>query len=112
MVECFVNFPNLFAEQEIKRPNCVLTELASMLNMLPPPYHFMNSFTATVEINGASYTGTPADSQKEAANKAAFVAIWEIEPHHCEFMGNGKQSSQELSQKTKHHKRKRRTGTA
>ena len=75
-----------------------------MLNMLPPTYHFMNFVTTTVEINGASYTGTPTDSQKEAANKVAFVAIWEIEPHHCEFLGNGKQSSQELSQRTKQQK--------
>lgn len=65
-----------FKFKERKRPNSVLAELASMKNMPP-------TFTATVEINGTSYTGTPANSLKEAANKAAFEAIWATDPHYC-----------------------------
>jgi hypothetical protein len=32
--------------------------------------HIVSLFTATVEINGASYAGGPANSKEEAASKA------------------------------------------
>ena len=57
-----------------------------MKNMPPPTYHFTKSITATVEINGTSYTGAPANNLKTAAKKAAFEAIWAIDPHYCELM--------------------------
>lgn len=45
--------------------------------MCPPTYKFTRegdthclTFTATVEINGASYAGGPANSKEEAASKA------------------------------------------
>ena len=33
------------------------------------------TFTATVEFNGASYTGAPGNNKKEAAGNAAYEAI-------------------------------------
>lgn len=72
----------LYATQnaaERKRPKCDLAELASMKNG-PPTYHFTESVTVTLEINGSSYTGATANNLEEAANRAAFEAIWAIDP--------------------------------
>jgi len=56
--------------------------------MCPPTYKFTRegdthclTFTATVEINGASYAGGPANS-KEATSNAACEVIRAIDPHY------------------------------
>ena len=66
---------------------------------MPPPYKFTKegdahcpTFTATVEINGASYAGDPANSKKDATSKAACKAIRPIDPHYCEFVADSKQT--------------------
>jgi len=69
--------------EERLRPKNMLAELASKKNMPPPTYRFTRTFTATVGINGASYTGGPASNLREAANKAAFEAIMAIDPQCC-----------------------------
>jgi len=72
-----------------KKPKNVLEELALKKNMPPPSYKFSKegeahcpTFTAIVEINGAFYAGDPANSKKDATNKAACKAIRAIDPHY------------------------------
>lgn len=74
---------SLLQFEERKRPKNALAELALKKNIPPPTYHFTRTFTATVKINGASYTGGPASNPRDAANKAAFEAIIAIDPQSC-----------------------------
>eukprot|EP00253_Pinus_taeda_P016352 PITA_16352 len=69
--------------KERKRPKIALAELALKKNIPPPTYHITRTYTATVKINGASYTGGPAGNARDAANKAAFEAIMAIDPQCC-----------------------------
>lgn len=65
------------------RPKNVLAELASSRNMPSPTYRFTRTITATVQVNGVSYTGSPSNNHKEAANKAALEAVMAIDPQYC-----------------------------
>lgn len=68
----------------------VLSELAVKKNIPLPTYQFTQegiahcpTFTATVEINGESYTGAPGYNKKEAARNAAYEAIQSIRTQDC-----------------------------
>jgi len=74
--------------KEKKRPKGILTELLLSKNMPPPTYRFTRTITATVEVNGTSYTGGPANNQRDAANKAAFEAIQGIDPQYCNSLSH------------------------
>jgi len=83
----------LATKQETGLPKSVLVQLALKKNVSPPTYNFTkegdahcSTFTATVQINGACYSGGPAKSRKEAASKAACEAIRAIEPQCCECL--------------------------
>ena len=68
-------------------------------NVPLPTYNFTKegdahcpTFIATVQINGACYSGGPAKSKKEAARKSACEAIRAIEPQYCECLCTKKQT--------------------
>lgn len=66
--------------KEKRRPKGILAELVTKKNMPLPNYRFTRTFTATVVVNGVSYTGGPSNNQKDAQNKAAFEALQAIDP--------------------------------
>ena len=79
--------------QETKLLKYVLDEFAVKKNIPLPWYEFTEegiahspTFTATVEINGESYTGAPSNNKKEAARNAAYEAIRSIRTQDCELL--------------------------
>lgn len=68
----------------------VLIDFAVKKNIPHPTYQFTKegiahcpTFTATVQINGESYTGAPGNSKKEAEKNAAYEAILSIRTQDC-----------------------------
>ena len=83
----------LMTKHETRLLKNVLSELAVIKNIPLPTYQFTNegiahcpTFTATVEINGKSYTGAPGNNKKEAARNAAYEAIRSIRTQDCELL--------------------------
>ena len=79
--------------QETGQLKYVLQALATKRNIPLPIYQFTTegeahcpTFTATVEINGASYTGAPGNNKKEAAGNAAYEAIRSMHTQDCELL--------------------------
>jgi dsRNA-specific ribonuclease len=90
---------SLATKQETRLPKSVLVQLALEKNVPLPTYNFTKegdahcpTFIATVQINGACYSGGPAKSKKEAARKSACEAIRAIEPQYCECLCTKKQT--------------------
>lgn len=70
----------LTTKKEKVRPKGILAEVVTRKNMPPPSYRFTGIFTATVVVNGVSYTGGPSNNQRDAQNKAALEALQAIDP--------------------------------
>lgn len=66
--------------KEKMRPKGILAEVVTRKNMPPPSYRFTRTYTATVVVNGVSYTGGLSNNQRDAQNKAALEALQAIDP--------------------------------